>query len=113
MELKWKDKEAIQLLIDTGLLFRINTEILHPFGLALGAVVDKDTGIKEYGIFKSDDEDGMVFDNYRWTEGSEKYNWFLDNGGFEKFQKRLETLGFIVQEGPIDNVFRKLGKYDC
>lgn len=113
MDLKWKGKDAISLLLDTGLLFRINSEVLHPFGLAIGVITNKKDGIKEFGIFRSDSEEGMFYDDYGWSAGIEKYGWFLENGGYEKLNKRLREIGFIIQEGPIDEIFRKLGKYDC
>ena len=113
MDFKWKSEKALKFLMDTGLLFKINAEVLHPLGFALGARVDRNSGEKEFGIITSDGDDGLYFDDRGWYVGLEKYEWFLDACGQERIDNRKKSFGFVEQIGPIDSLLRKLGKYDC
>lgn len=55
--------ELAQKLYDTGLLYWVNTAVLHMFGMALGVSVDEETESKVSGLVLSltDDPNGVWF----------------------------------------------------
>ena len=122
METKQKIKRVNpQFLLDNGLLFAINHQILHPLGLAFEVYVadegnslflisegeDKDPLRVEMGKvafgkvwdYREDDE-GMLFEDKTFVDGMKKFNEFMDNFGTEKLKLRQETLGYILQPDP-------------
>ena len=99
-----KIKNPHQFLLDSGLLFTINHQILSPFGLVLainlGDNQEEDEmsidGIWDY----RDNPEGIIFDNETFIVGSEKFQKFMDEFGEEKLQKRHDVLGYIHQPHP-------------
>ncbi len=115
------EKIEPQFLLDSGLLFAINHQILHPLGLALEVYcTDKENDLflitegKDKNPMKvkmgkvalgqiwdyRDNEEGMTFEEKTFEEGIKKYNEFMNNFGTEKIRTRLEKLGFILQPNP-------------
>lgn len=92
-------EDPAQLLLDTGLLFDINRNILHPLGLALEVTTEEDgkpgfiSGIWDY----REDEEGMRFSPEAFKDGLDKYERFMSEEGKAKIAKRQEVLGYIVQ----------------
>lgn len=126
MEIK---KIEPQFLLDSGLLFAINHQILHPLGLAL-EMYTADEGNELFLISKGDskeplkvkmgqtamgqlwdcreDDEGMTYEEKTFEDGAKKYNEFMDNFGTEKIKTRIETLGYILQPDPkIQNEAKK------
>lgn len=99
-------KDPIQFLRDTGLLFEINRQILHPFGLALAVVPGEE--VDEVGVIQlidsRDDKEGFVYAPETYINGLEKLNAFLEEFGVEKMKERKEELGFVLQEHPDPHV---------
>lgn len=95
-----KRNEAIKFLLDSGLLFEINRAVLHPLGLAFAVKIDEKTGEADFdGLWDGRDEDeGIVFTDEVLEAGTTKYFKYLEDEGFERFQKRYEKLGFVCQE---------------
>lgn len=96
-------KDPISFLLDSGLLFEINRQVLHPFGLALGVMPSEGTD-KEVGEFtiwdERQDPEGIAFSPTSFVRGVEKLNTFLEDFGIEKMAQRHTELDFIVQEHP-------------
>ena len=96
-------EDPVTFLLDTGLLFEINRQILHPFGLALGVMPSEGTN-KEVGEFtiwdEREDPEGIVFSPDSFVRGVEKLNKFLEDFGIEKMSQRGAELDFISQEYP-------------
>lgn len=94
-----KIKNTAQFLLDSGLLFEINRQILHPFGLALPVEIDDDgkAAFGEIIDFRSDPE-GFVYDEEAFEVGKIKYSQFLAEFGNERLETRRELLGYIIQE---------------
>jgi hypothetical protein len=91
---------AADLLLDTGLLFQINKDILHPLGLALSVNIDDKTGEKTLSQDLwdcRDDVDGLIYTDETFKDGSEKLEKFYTEVGLDKLEKRREKLGYIVQ----------------
>lgn len=110
-----------QFLLDSGLLFAINYQILHPLGLALEVYIadeendlylitegkDKDPLKVKMGKVAlgqiwdyREDEEGMTFEEKTYIEGKKKYNEFMNSFGTKRIRDRLEKLGFILQPDP-------------
>jgi len=86
-------------LVDSGLLFRINQQILHPFGLAMSVNYHNDGWVTFGKIwdYRSDPE-GMAFAKETFEEGMAKYNKFMEEFGNKKLEERKKALGYVVQE---------------
>lgn len=94
-----KIKDPCQFLLDSGLLFAINNQLLHPFGMAI-AIKINDDDTKEFGgiwDYRSDPE-GLLYDDETLKSGIEKLEKFMEEFGTDKLQQRMDSLGFIVQE---------------
>lgn len=93
----------LRTLLDEGLLFEINRQVLHPFGLALAMEWDD----KEAGgepdrvvLLRTDDRDGMTFTTDALLEGEEKLHAFLEKEGNSRLAGRRMLLGFVHQVDP-------------
>lgn len=98
--------EAVQFLLDSGLLFQINNQLLHPIGLAL-SFRKVDDGFEFNGII--DDRKNphkMVFDDEMLKNGFEKINKFMEEEGEKIIEKRLDKLGYLVQEEPFEIIMK-------
>ena len=96
-------KDPIKFLRETGLLFEINRQVLHPFGLAMGVQPegDPEDAVGKICLFDSrDDEEGFVYSPDTYVEALARLNNFLEEFGIEKLEERKETLGFVVQGYP-------------
>lgn len=90
---------AVEILVESGLLFEINRRVLHPLGLAL-ACVETDAG--GYNLspklwdarYKAE---GIVFTNEALLHGFRKLGAYMRERGFSDLARRYETLGCRVQ----------------
>jgi len=94
-----KIKDPCQFLIDSGLLFTINQQLLHPLGMAM-EIKFNDDGTKEFGGIWDyrDDPQGLLFDEETLKHGLDKLATFMEEFGTAKLEERQKTLGFLVQE---------------
>jgi len=85
-----------------GYLQELNRQFLHPLGLALEVIIDKDTGkvTKLGGIwdFRNDPE-GLIFggqytDDPKFAERAQN----VKNEQITKHHERKKRLGYVVQE---------------
>lgn len=94
-----------QFLIDSGLLFSINKNVLHPLGLAM-AVNESEEGTEgvrfgEISIWDCrKDPEGILYGEKTFTSGAEKHEKFMEEFGLKKLEQREENLGYLVQELP-------------
>lgn len=94
---------SLRFLYDSGLLFEINRQVLHPIGMALAVSWDGDnTDGEPCGVvlYKTDDPDGVVFSPETFREGEGKYRQFIDSLGGHKLAERFAILGFTIQADP-------------
>jgi hypothetical protein len=95
---KLNSAEAARFLLDSGLLFDINRQILHPIGLALAVGIDDEGRTHFDGLIDSDDPEGYSFGPADFKEGKKKLRKFYKDF---KVQYRLRTharnLGPILQ----------------
>jgi hypothetical protein len=90
-------------LCDSGLLFKINKEVMHPLGLALAVVVDtinNDRFVKIEIWDCRDDPDGMLFGSDLYKMGFAKLEKYMNDHGYSALDSRAERLGFVVQTEP-------------
>jgi hypothetical protein len=96
-------KDPIKFLRESGLLFEINRQMLHPFGLALAVAPSEDpeTEVGEIMLWDSRDEkEGVVYGPDTFISGLEKVSQFMESYGVNKLEERREELGYVIQETP-------------
>lgn len=93
-----KKLPAAAFLIETGLLFQINRDILHPVGLALEAIEDEngDFVLKNLWDLREDPE-GVVYSQATFESAQLKLNDFYESFGNAKIKEREEVLGYVYQ----------------
>jgi len=93
--------DVAKFLYDTGLLFSINNQVLHPLGLALSVIVEEGGSISGFGPLWNctDDPEGIYFGPEAFFDGLGKLHQYLKTrGGAEKiYNQRLEKLGYVIQ----------------
>lgn len=97
-------KDAAKFLHDTGLLFEINRQVLHPLGLAL-AIRTRIDGKIAFGEILDcrHDPEGFIFDEDTLKEGSQKHQAYMDEHGGKALVSRVTWLGFTIQPLPGDS----------
>jgi len=92
-------KGFARYMVDNGLLFEINRQVLHPLGLALVADVDYDNPkyLRLDGLYKTDDAEGVLYDPETFETNQKVYQTFLDKEGRGKLSNRKRILGYIIQ----------------
>lgn len=89
--------ELAKFLDESGLLFTINRDILHPLGLAM-SVTEDEQGSYMGKMWVVDAPEGIIFSQETFDEGVRKYNQFLLSIGVDKkLRTRREKLGYVVQ----------------
>jgi len=85
---------------EMGLLVEVNRTFFHPLGLALEVIIDDETKEEKLGGIWDyrDDPEGMLYGNPFPLEKVEKAQVFIT----QKHEQRKQVLGFVYQEGDID-----------
>lgn len=93
--------DMAKFLDESGLMFFINQQVLHPMGMAL-AVNEGDHG--EYRmekIYRTDDPEGYVFGKETFEEGDAKLQKFLQSIDYHaRLTRREMKLGYYIQTEP-------------
>lgn len=88
-------------LREMGLLWKINRDILHPFGLALETLQHEDFTETFGGVWDSrDDPEGMRYGEELHRKGFDKYSRFMEDEGLDLYTERMKRLGYIEQPLP-------------
>ncbi len=86
--------------MESGVLFEINRQVLHPLGLSMEIVIDYDkvNGIK-FGklVDGMGDPEGITYSSESFADGMEKFRDFMEHYGNRRIETRIETLGYRVQ----------------
>lgn len=83
-------------LLDSGLLFEMNRQFLHPLGMALAVKVSN--GVKQLAIkdFRNEPEK-VLFGKEVIAVGRQKFEEFLKDFGFGQMERRRVKLGYSTQ----------------
>ena len=94
----WKDKPAdIQFLLDSGLLYYINKEILHPIGIALVVKRKSDNSLR-LDIKDSRSEPHLLtYNKEDYAKAQDKFRDFMKKFGHSQIDKRRKKLGYGSQ----------------
>lgn len=84
-------------LVETGLLFKINREVLHPFGLAIVVEQEDDGTSRLKGVWSVEDPDGITFGPESLDDGERKLEAFMAREGRARAAVRQRALGYVVQ----------------
>lgn len=93
-------EQPARFLVDNGILFEINRQVLHPLGLELHLQVQEDGTMCELVL-----EDNrripqpMYFTHDEFEEGRAKYEEYMREEGRRNIQKRRK-IGMVIQTGP-------------
>lgn len=91
-------EEAAKFLHDTGLLFEINRQVLHPLGLALEVNVMDDGQITFGRVWDCRaDPEGILFDEDTLRDGYQKHQAYMAEHGAKALVGRKRSLGFTAQ----------------
>ena len=96
--------DAAKFLHDTGLLFEINRQVLHPLGLTLQIRTQKDGQVVFGGILDCrHDPEGWVFDEEELRLETQKHQAYMAEHGGKALVSRVTRLGFTIQPLPGDS----------
>jgi hypothetical protein len=90
-------QNAARFMRDTGLLWKINTEILHQYGIALYYGKDED-GEPEggLGVIVDPDAEPMEYDPYKAEKAKQRYDNFVAHHG--SFVRREALMVWLEEE---------------
>lgn len=94
------ERDPTRHLVDTGLLFELNRQVLHPLGLALVVEVDDDGASRIAGLWADPDREGIIFSPESLVEGRQKLESFMRREGLGRLATRRTALGYVVQPVP-------------
>jgi hypothetical protein len=92
---------ALQDMWDAGLIYLVNTAILHHFGYAIGVEVDDaQKVVRGLVVYRTSDPDGLVFDEESATKARQKLLSMMQ--GFAKRQvEARDAAGEIPDQDPL------------
>ena len=86
-------------LVDNGILFEINRQVLHPLGLELDLEAGDGGTVELVMEDNRDAPDPIYFTKEEFEEGREKYEAYMQEHGRRNIQKRRQ-IGMVIQTGP-------------
>ncbi|MBT8402621.1 MAG: hypothetical protein KJP18_02110 [Gemmatimonadetes bacterium] len=96
-----KIDNPVEFLIDNGILFEVNRQVLHPLGLELHFRLDDDGRITAIDLLDNrEGEQPISFAQGDFAAGRARYEKYLADHGRRTMQKR-RMLGMVIQTGPI------------
>jgi hypothetical protein len=100
MKKKLRRRKMIELLKDSGLLFELNRQVLHPYGFRLAIRTNWRGKCKE--LILQDDRDykyGVVYTKEAFIEGMNRIQKYAEEEGW-RFPHRRRVLGGLIQKEP-------------
>lgn len=89
-----------RFLVDNGILFELNRQVLHPLGLELHLDLDDDGELASIELLDNrPSPEPIYFSPEAFEEGRQKYERYLAEAGRRNMQKRRQ-LGVLIQTGP-------------
>ena len=94
-------ENPVEFLIDNGILFEMNRQVLHPLGLELHFRLDDDGRITAIDLLDNRGGDQPIsFAPEAFAAGRGRYEAYLAEHGRRNMQKRRKV-GMVIQTGPI------------
>ena len=92
--------QTIQFLHDSGLLFKINQQLLHPHGFGLEADIDAQGVCKGWKPITNRRKDvgGVVFERAEFKKQRARFLKYMQVDGSDRLKARNDALGFVVQD---------------
>lgn len=95
-----KIENPVQFLVDNGILFEVNRQVLHPLGLELHFRLNEEGRITAIDLYDNRNSPHPIsFSPEAFDAGREKYEEYLNDHGRRNMQKRRK-LGMVIQTGP-------------
>lgn len=92
--------DPVEFLIDNGILFEINRQILHPLGMQLEISLDSDGRVENVDLMDNRDSEAPIyFSSEEYERGRQKYQAYMESAGRRNIQKR-RRMGLVIQTGP-------------
>ena len=93
-------ENPVQFLMDNGVLFEVNRQVLHPLGLQLDIEVDDEGRVTRFDLLDNrDSPEPIFFTPEDFEEGRSKYESYMHDHGKRNIQKRRQ-IGMVIQTGP-------------
>jgi hypothetical protein len=87
-----------KFFLETGLLWKINSDILHPLGLALEVEVSDEGEVKFGDAWDyREDAEGILYGDEDYSKGKARWEQFKKAFADKKLNDRKRALGFVVQ----------------
>ena len=92
--------QAIQFLHDSGILFKVNQQLLHPHGFGLEADIDEKGVCRGWKpmIDKRKDVGGVVFERAEFKQQRARFLEYMTVDGSDRLKARNDSIGFVVQD---------------
>jgi hypothetical protein len=91
-------KTNLRQLLENGLIFEINRQILHPLGFSLtykpSTSSDDPDGLV---LLQTDDREGCLYPESNFMDGASKFSIYMKNIGEKKLAARMKILGYLRQ----------------
>ncbi len=95
-----KVENPVQFLVDNGILFEMNRQVLHPLGLELHFRLDDDGRITAIDLLDNrESPHPIAFSPEDFEAGRREYQAYLAESGRRNMQKRRKV-GMVIQTGP-------------
>jgi hypothetical protein len=89
---------SLKTLLDSGVLFEINRQLLHPLGYSLSYRPSMNSEETESLILqRTDDAEGVLYDEKNFMDGAAKFAHFMKTMGEDLIRRRVTKIGFIRQ----------------
>jgi hypothetical protein len=93
-------ENPVQFLVDNGILFEMNRQVLHPLGLELHFHMDDEGRVTDIELLDNrSSPEAIYFSPEAFDEGRHRYEEYLHEHGRRNMQKR-RRLGMVIQTGP-------------
>jgi len=92
-------KVSVKRLVDDGILFEMNRQVLHPMGLSMAVMVDpsNQAAPETVILLETDDDEGVLFNEEDFTSGAARFHSFFKKTGEDRVARRIRAIGFTRQ----------------
>ncbi|RMH15259.1 MAG: hypothetical protein D6701_10230 [Gemmatimonadetes bacterium] len=93
-------ENPVQFLVENGIMFELNRQVLHPLGMELRIHLDDDGDVDSIELLDNRDNPAPIyFSPEEYEAGRARYEQYLNEHGKANLQKR-RRIGAVIQTGP-------------